>query len=174
MGAITLLILFLLSGCVLKDLKQQVVASPIEQDHMSQAIEALHMGYTLLAVDEFKKVLEEPGPIGPDQCRAAFYLYAFDDFKKDYLPIVLADECTNELMAEQKVVKQLLELERDHTPEECRKSLKNCHERQKELLTRIIQLEKDYEELQTENSRLHFEINKLEEIRRETEKWRLK
>ena len=112
------------------------------------------------AITNLKPLLKDPDYA----CRAAFYLFAFDGAKDEYIRIIRSETCEYKTPGEAKLVKKLL------TAEEKLLQLKSEYNKQQ---SSVSDLRKETQNLEKELSRLRFELQKTEEIRRETEKWRI-
>ena len=112
------------------------------------------------AISNLKPLLNDPDYT----CRAAFYLFAFDGAKDEYISIIRSETCEYKTSGEARLVKKLL------TTEEKLLQLKSEYNKQQ---SSVSVLRKETQNLEKELSRLRFELQKMEEIRRETEKWRM-
>jgi hypothetical protein len=112
------------------------------------------------AISNLKPLLNDPDYA----CRAAFYLFAFDGALDEYIRIIRSETCEYKTPGEAKLVEKLL------TTEEKLTQLKSEYNKQQ---SSVSGLRKETENLEKELSRLRFELQKMEEIRRETEKWRI-
>ncbi|MCK4425144.1 MAG: hypothetical protein KAV69_00230 [Deltaproteobacteria bacterium] len=112
------------------------------------------------AIPNLKSLLVDPDY----SCRAAFYLFAFDGAKDEYIRIIRSETCKHKTPGEAKLLEKLL------TTEEKLLQLKSEYNKQQ---SRVSDLRKETQNLEKELSRLRFELQKMEEIRRETEKWRI-
>jgi hypothetical protein len=112
------------------------------------------------AISNLKPLLNDPDYA----CRAAFYLFAFDGTKDEYIRIIRSETCKYKTPGEAKLLEKLL------TTEEKLLQLKSEYNRQQ---SSVSDLRKETQNLEKELSRLRFELQKMEEIRRETEKWRI-
>ncbi len=167
MDTIIILTIFALSGCMFLT-PPSLKPGASQPDPLVRALAPLEKGDEAKAVGELKKLLDDEAL----QCRAAFYLYALDGSKKEYIAVIQSKECEDELMPELRLINRL-----NHRPNRdkyYKKQLQTCQKELKSKDTLIEKLQKELEELEAENSRLLFELKKMEEIRRETEKWRLK
>ncbi len=97
-------------------------------------------------------------------CRAAFYLFAFDGAKDEYIRIMRSEACKYEIPGEAKLLEEFLSTEEKFL------QLKSEYNKQQ---SSVNNLRKETQNLEKELSRLRFELQKMEEIRRETEKWRV-
>ncbi len=128
---------------------------PARADDIQQAIANL---YDLLGDPRF-------------QCRASYYLFALGEDDPSVMnDILFSEECRREIPEEILLVERLLASE---------KELDNCL-KNKRLKRSLETLRKENENLREtaktlskENERLRYEIEKMEEIRRETEQLRL-
>ena len=112
------------------------------------------------AVSNLKLLLNEHGYA----CRAAFYLFAFDGAKDEYIRIMRSKACKHEMPGEAKLLEEFLFTEQ--------KFLQLKSEYNKQQFS-VNNLREETQNLEKELSRLRFELQKMEEIRRETEKWRV-
>ena len=102
----------------------------------------------------------------PDlRCDAALYLFALDNNNREIINILSSEECEEKLPIETKLIKKILKLKRDlsYKAKKAKQNRKHATELENELVL-----------LEQENARLKFELKKLEEIHRETERWRFK
>lgn len=113
------------------------------------------------AVSNLKLLLNEHGYA----CRAAFYLFAFDGAKDEYIRIMRSKACKHEMPGEAKLMEEFLFTEQKFL------QLKSEYNKQQ---SGVNNLREETQNLEKELSRLRFELQKMEEIRRETEKWRVK
>jgi septal ring factor EnvC (AmiA/AmiB activator) len=119
------------------------------------------------AIPNLKSLLNDPDYA----CRAAFYLFAFDGAKDEYIRIIRSETCKHKTPGEAKLLEKLLTTEEKLlTTEEKLLQLKSEYNKQQ---SRVSDLRKETQNLEKELSRLRFELQKTEEIRRETEKWRI-
>ena len=120
------------------------------------------------AVSNLKLLLNEHGYA----CRAAFYLFAFDGAKDEYIRIMHSEACKHEMPGEAKLLEEFLFTEQKFL------QLKSEYNKQQFSVNNLREetqnLEEETQNLEKELSRLRFELQKMEEIRRETEKWRVK
>lgn len=101
-------------------------------------------------------------------CRAAFYLFAFDGAKDEYIGIMRSEACKYEMPGEAKLMEEFLLTEKKFLQ---LKSEYNTEYNKQQ--SRVNSLREETQNLEKEISRLRFELQKMEEIRRETEKWRI-
>ncbi|WP_456434443.1 hypothetical protein [Thermosulfuriphilus sp.] len=100
------------------------------------------------------------------RCRAAFYLFVLKGKNRDrYLDILRSTSCRQRLPAENILLDRYLRLQKE--AQSCHQSLKNSQKANSSLKKRNIALEERIKQLR-------FELEKLEEIRRDTERRRLK
>ena len=126
------------------------------------------------AVSNLKPLLNEPGYA----CRAALYLFTFDGAKDEYIRIMRSETCKYEMPAETKLLEKFLSTEEKFlsteekflSTEEKFLQLKSEYNKQQ---SSVNNLREETQNLEKELSRLRFELQKMEEIRRETEKWRV-
>ena len=114
----------------------------------------------LLRDDRVEEAVSNLKPLLNDSdyaCRAAFYLFAFDGAKDEYIRIMHSKTCKHKLPGEVKLLEKFLQLKSGYNKQQ----------------SSISDLRKETQNLEKELSRLRFELQKLEEIRRETEKWRI-
>ncbi len=155
--------MLVLSGCILVPPKNV----PPNPAPLEQALEPLRQGDENRSIRSLEHLLKDPDY----RCRSAFYLYSIDGFKSKYLKIMRSEKCSKQLMPELRLINELA------APSGSDKSKNLYHSCKKSLKSKeaqINKLKKELDEMETENSRLRFELNKIEEIRRETEKLRLK
>ncbi len=112
------------------------------------------------AVAGLKPLLNDPDYA----CRAAFYLFAFDGAKDEYIRIMRSEDCKYEMPGEAKLLEEFLSTEEKFL------QLKSEYKKQQ---SSVNNLREETQNLEKELSRLRFELQKMEEIRRETEKWRV-
>ncbi len=163
MDTVILIVMLVLSGCILSPPR----ALPPQQEPpaLQQAMKQFKLGNKAMAIGQLRHLLKSP----VCRCRSAFYLYSLDGFKNKYLRIMRSKECSKELIPELRLIDKL-----GGTKKTGRTAGGSCAARLKLREARIKKLKKDLAILKAENSRLKFELNKMEEIRRETEKLRLK
>ncbi len=113
------------------------------------------------AQEKLKALLQEPD----SRCGAALYLFALDKNNKNIMKILRSKECVGKQPVQSRLVDKILKLKQELV----RKSadIKKKKDYAAELEDELVLLEQ-------ENARLRFELQKLEEIRRETERWRFK
>jgi hypothetical protein len=116
------------------------------------------------AVSNLKLLLKEHGYA----CRAAFYLFAFDGAKDEYIGIMRSEACKHEMPGEAKLLEKFLLIEKKFLQ---LKSEYNTEYNKQQ--SSVKNLREETQNLEKEISRLRFELQKMEEIRRETEKWRV-
>ncbi len=116
---------------------------------------------TAAAVEKLKGMLDDPR----HQCRAAFYLCVLDGTRKEYIEILYSDSCRRQVPAEVKVIKNLVYWEK-----RARKTGKSLQKYKKNAL----ECRQNNEELLNQLEKVQFELEKMEEIRQEAEKWRMK
>ncbi|MBW1720030.1 MAG: hypothetical protein JRJ43_10815 [Deltaproteobacteria bacterium] len=129
-------------------------------DPWKEATQLLRDGRVDEAISNLKSLLNDPDY----SCRAAFYLFAFDGAQDEYIRIIRSETCEYKTPGEAKLVEKLL------TTEKKLLQLKSEYNKQQ---SSVSALRKETENLEKELSRLRFELQKMEEIRRETEKWRI-
>ena len=112
------------------------------------------------AVAGLKPLLNDPDYA----CKAAFYLFAFDGAKDEYIRIMRSKTCKHEMPGEAKLLEEFLSAEKEFL------QLKSDYNKQQ---SSVNDLWEETQNLEKELSRLRFELKKMEEIRRETEKWRI-
>ena len=142
--------LTLLAGC----------STALHNVQWKQATLHLKDGRVDNAVSNLKPLLKDPGYA----CRAAFYLFAFDGAKDEYIRIMRSETCKYEMPGEAKLLEEFLSTEEEFL------QLKSEYNKQQ---SSVSDLRKETQNLEKELSRLRFELQKTEEIRRETEKWRV-
>lgn len=125
-----------------------------------QATLHLRDGQVDKAVSNLKPLLNDPDYA----CRAAFYLFAFDGAKDEYIRIMRSETCKYEMPGETKLLEKFLSTEEKFL------QLKSEYKKQQ---SSVNNLREETQNLEKELSRLRFELQKMEEIRRETEKWRV-
>ena len=120
----------------------------------------LENGKKPLAISNLKHLLSNPDYT----CKAAFDLAILDGGKREYLDILTDDSCRRNAPVYTKAIKKLL-----YWQGQARKwKTKN-----KEAQLEIEAWREETESLEKELARLRFELQKMEEIRKDTEKWRL-
>ncbi len=110
-------------------------------------------------------VLKSALKAGGHRCQAAFYLVFLDGDKKEYRDILEEQSCQSRYFYNQKILKAY-EKEKERYIR-CRHVANLLRKQKKQCL-----LEKD--RLNKEKEQFSFELKKLEQIRRETERLRLK
>ncbi|RKX59723.1 MAG: hypothetical protein DRP37_06200 [Thermodesulfobacteriota bacterium] len=125
-----------------------------------QATLHLREGQVDKAVSELKPLLNNPNYA----CKVAFYLFAFDGSKDEYIKIMRSEACKYEMPGEAKLLEEFLSTEEKFL------QLKSKYKKQQ---SSVNNLRKETQNLEKELSRLRFELQKTEEIRRETEEWRI-
>ena len=118
-----------------------------------QATLHLRDGRVDKAVSNLKPLLNDPGYA----CKAAFYLFAFDGAKDEYIRTMRSETCKYEMPGEAKLLEEFLQLKSEYNKQQ----------------SSVNNLREETQNLEKELSRLRFELKKMEEIRRETEKWRI-
>ncbi|PXF56412.1 MAG: hypothetical protein C4B58_13580 [Deltaproteobacteria bacterium] len=132
-----------------------------------KAILHLRDGRVDKAVSNLKPLLKDPGY----SCKAAFYLFAFDGAKDEYIRIMRSKACKYEMPGEAKLLEEFLSTEEKLlSTEEKLLQLKSEYNKQQ---SSVNNLREETQNLDKELSRLRFELQKTEEIRRETEEWRI-
>ena len=148
----------LLSGCCLNNLntQQAVAISPIKEAEFLLAENKVED-----AVATLKAALNADG----HRCQAAFYLVFLDGDKKQYRSILDEQSCQSRYFYNQRILKAY-----DREKERYKKCrhIATILKRQRKKCT----LEK--EQIKKEKEKISFELKKLEQIRRETERLRLK
>nr|HDN00703.1 hypothetical protein [Deltaproteobacteria bacterium] len=129
-------------------------------DPWQEATLLLRDGRVDEAVADLKPLLHNPDY----ECRAAFYLFVFDGAKDSYIDIIRSEACAHKTPGEAKLVEKFL------TTKERLLQLESKYNKKE---TSLNALQKETEDMEKELSRLRFELQKMEEIRRETEKWRI-
>lgn len=129
-------------------------------DKWEEAALPLRDGEVDEAIANLKPLLDDPDY----ECRAAFYLFVFDGAKNKYMRIIRSDACELKNPGEAKLAEKFL------ATKEKLLQLESEHNKKEAILN---DLQKETENLEKELSRLRFELQKTEEIRRETEKWRI-
>ncbi|MEA3385085.1 MAG: hypothetical protein U9Q89_01310 [Thermodesulfobacteriota bacterium] len=120
----------------------------------------LRNGQVDKAVSNLKPLLNDPD----HACKAAFYLFAFDGAKDEYIRIMHSETCQHEMPGEAKLLEDFLSAEEKFF------QLKSEYKKQQ---SSVNNLRKETQNLEKELGRLRFELQKMEEIRRETEEWRV-
>ncbi len=113
-----------------------------------------------LAISNLKSLLSHPDY----SCRAAFDLAILDGGKREYLDILTTDSCRQKAPLYPKAVKKLLYWQGQ---------AKKWKAKNREAQLEIEAWREETESLEKELARLRFELQKMEEIRKDTEKWRL-
>ena len=129
-------------------------------DPWKEATLLLRDGQVDKAVSNLKPLLNDPDYA----CRAALYLFAFDGAKDEYIRIMHSEACRYEMPGEAKLLEEFLSTEEKFL------QLKSEYNKQQ---SSVNNLREETKNLEKELSRLRFELQKTEEIRRETEKWRV-
>jgi len=132
-----------------------------------QATLHLRDGQVDKAVSNLKPLLNDPDYA----CKAAFYLFAFDGAKDEYIRIMRSEACKYEMPGEAKLLENFLSIEKKFLSTE-KKFLQLKSEYNKQQSS-VNYLREEIQSLEKELSRLRFELQKMEEIRRETEEWRV-
>ena len=112
-----------------------------------------------------REVLEELFSQGDYRCRAAFYLWVLYGEAQKYLTSLEDYQCLESLPAEIALLKRY---------QKVRQRLTDCQKEREKDRRLISSLKKEKVSLKEEIKRLRFELEKLEEIRRDTEQRRLK
>jgi hypothetical protein len=120
---------------------------------LEKAILLLRDGRIDEAIPNLKLLLVDPDY----SCRAAFYLFAFDGAKDEYISIIRSETCKHKTPGEAKLLEKHLQLKSEYNEQQ----------------SRVSDLRKETQNLEKELSRLRFELQKMEEIRRETGKRRI-
>ncbi len=102
--------------------------------------------------------------VSASQCRASFYLCVLDGARKEYVHVLYSDKCLQEVPAEVKVIKNLVYWE---------KRARKCIRQQEGTAQDLETCREENEMLEKELLRIKFEYKKMEEIRKEAEKWRM-
>jgi len=113
------------------------------------------------ALQKLKVLLQDPDT----KCEAALYLFALDKYNKNIIKILHSQECMDEQPVQSRLFYKILKLKQELARKNT--DIKKKHDYATELEDELVLLEQ-------ENARLRFELQKLEEIRRETERWRFK
>ncbi len=113
------------------------------------------------AQKRLEAMLQEPSA----QCGAALYLFAIDKSSKSVIKILKSKKCEEIQPVGSRLVNKILRLKRELDRRAA--AVKKKKDYAAELENELVLLEQ-------ENARLRFELQKLEEIRRETERWRFK
>ena len=129
-------------------------------DKWEEATIPLRDGRVDEAVANLRTLLDDPDY----ECRAAFYLFVFDGAENEYVRIIRSEACELKNPGEAELVEKFL------ATEEKLFQLESEYNKKESSLNN---LQKETENLEKEMSRLRFELQKTEEIRRETEKWRI-
>jgi hypothetical protein len=145
-----------LCGCA-----PEIYFEPCEPDPFATATLFVKRGDMDKAISQLRPLLEK----SPYQCQAAFYLFTLDAGRREYRDVLLTDFCKDNSPAHARLVEQLVDFQEE---------LKKCGASLRKQKSRAEAAEKQCAVLDEEISRLRFEMEKLEEIRKETEKWRLK
>ncbi len=123
-------------------------------------------GYLLEGDEDLAiEALKEEMANGTQRCIAAFYLYFLDSSKDEYLEVLNGPNCKTEHPLNDNIVQKYLASIR---------KLKKCTSDRRILKRKINTLSAKLSNEEKERKRLNFELKKLEQIRRETEKLRLK
>ncbi len=139
------------------------------QDHLTvkqnpvlvEAREYLLEGDKDLAIEALKEEMAN----GTERCTAAFYLYFMDEASSNYLKILENPICKTEYPLNDTIVQKYLTINA---------RLEKCTKDRRLLRKKINSLSAKLKNAEKEKQRLRFELKKLEQIRRETEKLRLK
>jgi len=129
-------------------------------DLWKQTLAALHNRQEQEAVTTLRQLLEDPEHC----CGAAFYLCIYDEPKENYVRILHTEECTGTTPGEVRLIDQILADKKKLA------EFKSALVHQQSLCRK---LKRENRTLERELARLRFELRKTEEIRKETEKWRL-
>ncbi len=101
---------------------------------------------------------------GTETCTAAFYLFFLDPSSDEYLDRLTTAFCSETYPLNHRVVQRFLSYQR---------KLEKCIRDRWTLRRRLKALSIKLKKAETQRKKLGFELKKLEQIRRETEKLRL-
>ncbi len=114
-----------------------------------------------LAIARLKTALNDPGT----RCRAAFYLFFLAEKERDkWVEILNSPECSEGADLERVIITDRIKFQ---------SKFRRCKRDRKWLRLQLKKCKAEKEQIKRENEQLNFEIKKLEEIRRETERLRL-
>ena len=148
-----------MAGCA--GLEQQDHCAESANTVLTEAREYLLDGDQDLAVETLKEEMAD----GIQKCSAAFYLFFLDSAREHYIELLNDPVCRSRFPLNDKIIQKYLS-----TAQKVEKYGKECRLLRKKTKSLSARL-KNAEE---EKERLRFELKKLEQIRRETEKLRLK
>ncbi len=149
----------LLSGCCcLNKLETQ---KPVSISPIKEAEFFLGEKRTETAIKILKNTLKSNG----HRCQAAFYLLFLDGDKKEYRGILEEQSCKSRYFYNQKILQAYIKEKERY--KKCRQALRTLRRQKKKCIAEKVRLQK-------EKDQVSFELKKLEQIRRETERLRLK
>jgi len=99
------------------------------------------------------------------RCQAAFYLLFVDGDKSEYRSILEEQSCKSRYFYNQKILQVYTKEKERH--KKCKQTLRIIKKQKKRCLA-------EKEKLKKEKQKVSFELKKLEQIRKETERLRLK
>lgn len=160
----------LLIGCAARHRQQFLVVDP-----WVEATQPLRDGQVEESVSNLRPLLNDP----VYACMAAFYLIILDQTKEEYLDVICSETCKHEIPGEAELLKRFLHIEEKLSQykkryNNQRSRVKKLREENEGLKEETEDLREEVEDMEKELGRLRFEQHKMEEIRRETEKWRIK
>lgn len=157
--AAAVLSLMMLAGCA--SLEQQDNCARCKNTVFVEAREYMLDGDQDLAIE----TLKEEMAYGMQKCTAAFYLFFLDHAREDYIEILNDPVCRSKYPLNDKIIQKYLSTSQ---------KLEKYENRYRMLKKKTKNLSKLLKNSQKEKERLLFELKKLEQIRRETERLRLK
>ncbi len=140
----------------LESTKKTVSISPIREAEF-----LLGEKRTDAAITVLKNALKADG----HRCQAAFYLLFLDGDKKEYRGILEEQSCKSRYFYNQKILQAYMKEKERY--KKCRQALRMLKRQKRKCVA-------EKEKLKKEKNQLSFELKKLEQIRRETERLRLK
>ncbi len=147
----------LLSGCCMNNLETATLTiSPIKEARFL---------YSENRQQEAISVLKNALKTGGHRCEAAFYLIFLDADKKEYRNILEEQTCTSRYPFDSKIIHAFAKAKEKY--KKCRQVVRSLKKQKKRCLSEKVKLQK-------EKDKLSFELKKLEQIRMETERLRLK
>ncbi len=153
----------LLLACVpVRQEPQVIIECPEDKDVVFEEIGELYVtDDEEMALSRLKTALNDP----EIRCRAAFYLFFLDAKGQDrWIEILNSPDCSEGADLERVIVTDSIKSQ---------SKSRRCKRDRKWLRLQLKKCKAEKEKLKKENEQLNFEIKKLEEIRRETERLRL-
>jgi len=108
-----------------------------------------------------KKAVQADG----HKCQAAFYLLFLDSDRSEYRSILEEQTCKSRYLYNQKILEAYTKEKERY--KKCKQTIRTLKRQKRQCLA-------EKEKLRKERNRVSFELKKLEQIRKETERLRLK